>query len=78
MPGIPRVGSPGKAAAELTCFRWVTISPGNGIDLNSLMLSRTSIDDYEKLCSLDVLGVQDIPKTHEDRVNNNRAYVETR
>ena len=71
MPGIPRVGSPGKPAAELTCFRWVTVSPGNGIDLNNLMLSGTSIDDYEKLCSLDALGVQDIPKTHEGRVKNN-------
>ena len=42
--------------------------PGNEMDLNNLMLSRTSIDDCEKLCNLDALGVQDIPKTHEDMV----------
>ena len=29
------------------------------------MLSRTSLD-YEKLCNLNVLGVQDISQTHED------------
>ena len=42
------------------------MSPGSEIDLDNLMLSRTSIDDYEKLGNLDVLGIQDIPKTHED------------
>ena len=45
--------------------------PGNGIDLNNLMLSRTSIDDCEKLCYLDVLRAQDIPKTHGDMVHTN-------
>ena len=44
---------------------------GNGIDLNNLMLSRTSIDDCEKLCNLDVLRAQDIPKTHADMVHTN-------
>ena len=32
------------------------------------MLWRISLDDYKKLCNLDVLGVQDIPKTHEETV----------
>ena len=66
VPEMPRVGSPGEPVAELARFGWVIMSPGNEIDLNNLMLSRTSIDDYEKLCNLNVLGVQDIPKTHED------------
>ena len=35
------------------------------------MLSRISIDDYQKLCNLDVLGVQDIPKAHEETVHTN-------
>ena len=47
------------------------MSPGNEIDLKNLMLSRTSIDDYEKFGNLDVLGIQDIPKTHEDMVHTN-------
>ena len=63
---MPRVGSPGEPVAELVLFGWFIMSPENEIDLNNLMLSRTSIDDYEKLCNLNVLGVQDIPKTHED------------
>ena len=33
------------------------------------MLWRISTDDYEKLCNRDVLGVQDIPKTHEETVS---------
>ena len=66
VPEIPSVGSPGEPVAELTRFGWVIMSPGNEIDLNNLLLSRTSIDNYKKLCNLDVLGVQDIPKTHED------------
>ena len=68
---MPRVGSPGEPVAELTQFGWVIMSPGNEIDLNNLILSRTSIDDYEKLCNLDVLGVQDIPKSHQDIVHTN-------
>ena len=35
------------------------------------MLSRISIDDYQKPCNLDVLGVQDIPKAHEETVHTN-------
>ena len=35
------------------------------------MLSINSIEDYEKVCNLDVLGVQDIPKTHEETVHTN-------
>ena len=68
---VPKVGSPGEPVAELTRFEWFIMTPGNEIDLNNLMLSRTSTDDYEKLCNLDVLGVQDIPKTHEDMVHIN-------
>ena len=71
VPEMPKVGSPGEPVAELTRFRWVIMSPGNEITVNNLMLLRTSMDDYEKLCNLDVLGVQDIPKTHEDIVHIN-------
>ena len=67
----PRVGSPGEPVAELTRFGWIIMSPENEIDLDNLMLSRTSLPDYEKLCNLDVLGVQDIPKTHEDMFHSN-------
>ena len=49
VPEMPRLGSPGEPVAELTRFRWVIMSPRNEIDLNNLMLSRSSIGDYEKL-----------------------------
>ena len=68
---VPKVGSPGEPVAELTRFEWFIMTPGNEIDLNNLMLLRTSTDYYEKLCNLDVLGVQDIPKTHQDMVHTN-------
>ena len=71
VPEMPRVGSPEKPVAELTRFGWVIMSGGNEISLNNLILLRTSIDGYEKFCNLNVLGVQDIPKTHEDVVHTN-------
>ena len=71
VPKMPRVGSPGKLVADLTYFGWVIMSPGDEIGLNNLMLSRTSRDDYEELCYLDLLGIQDIPKTHEYMVHTN-------
>ena len=68
---MPRVGSPGEPVVESTRFGWVIMSPGNEIDLNNLTLLRTSRYDYEKLCNLGALGVQDIPKIHEDIVHTN-------
>ena len=55
VPEMKRAGSPGEKVTELTRFELVIMSPGTEIDLNNLMLSRTSIDDYEKLCNLDAL-----------------------
>ena len=68
---MTKVGSPGEPVAELTGFGLFVMSPGNEIDLNNLMLSRTPIDDYEKLCNHDVLRVEDIPKTLEEMVHTN-------
>lgn len=63
---IPGVELPGKPVAELTKLGWVTMSPGNEIDLNNVMLSRTSIDDCEKLSSLDLLGVKYVYESTEN------------
>ena len=71
VPEMPGVGSPGEPVAELTRFGWVIMSREHEIDINNLMLSKTSIDDYEKLYNLEVLGVQEIPKTHENIVHTN-------
>lgn len=40
------------------------MSLGNQIDLNSLTLSRTSVDKYEKLGNTDVLEVQHVQEYH--------------
>ena len=42
------------------------MSPGNEIDAKNLMLSRTSIHEYEKLYNVDVLGVQDVQESYEN------------
>ena len=51
---MSRSGSPGEPVAELICFGWVIMSPGNEINLKNIMLLRTSIDNYEKLCNCSV------------------------
>jgi hypothetical protein len=37
------------------------MSPGEEIDVNEMFLTQTSSADYESLCRLDVLGLQDSP-----------------
>ena len=37
--------------------------------MDLLLLKIYDIDDYDKLCNLHILGVQDIPKTHEETVH---------
>ena len=67
---ISRERSLGESVAEPTQFGWVIMAPWNVIDLNNLMVSRTSIDEYGELYNLDVLGVPDGQKSHEDIVHN--------
>ena len=45
--------------AELTKLGWVVISPGQDSSLTNMMLSKTSVDDYENLFSLHLLGVRE-------------------
>lgn len=56
----PRVGEPIEPIAELTLFGRTIMSPGAKTNLSSV-LSRSSsrITDYEQLCSIDVLGLED-------------------
>ena len=42
------------------------MSPGNEIDAKNLILSRTSIHEYENLYNVDVLGVQDVQESYEN------------
>ena len=54
-----RVGQPGEPIAELTRLGWVVISPGQESGLTNMMFSKTSVHNYENICSLDMLGVKE-------------------
>ena len=55
----PKIGSPVESVAELTAFGWSMMSPGKEVNLSNTYLARTSFGDYEQLCNLDVLGLED-------------------
>ena len=54
-----RVGQPGEPIAEMTRLDWVVISPGQESGLINIMFCKTSVDDYENLCSIDVVRVKE-------------------
>lgn len=56
---MPRIGKPGEPIAELTLFGWTMMSPGKEVDLTDMFLTQASSCDYESLCRLDVLGLED-------------------
>eukprot|EP00795_Rhopilema_esculentum_P000506 gene506-10185_t len=58
-PTKPRVGKPGEPVAELTGFGWTIMSPGYEIESNNMFFAKSALADFDKLCSLDVLGIQD-------------------
>ena len=61
MNAKPRVGQPGEPVAELTVLGWTLMSPGAESNLDNVYLTQSSTADYEKLCSLDILGLKDRP-----------------
>ncbi|XP_028407544.1 uncharacterized protein LOC114530162 [Dendronephthya gigantea] len=60
------VGKTGEPIAELTKFGWTIIAKGNKIDYAALLITQTNQSDYEQLCRLDVLGLEDRPE-HDQR-----------
>lgn len=64
----PKIGKPGEPIAELTRLGWTIMSPGSESDLTNMFLTQTSSADYEALCKLDVLGLQDHPAGDQDIV----------
>ena len=56
---MPRISKPGEPIAELTRFGWTMMSPGKELDLTNMFLTQAASCDYEKLCRLDVLGLED-------------------
>ena len=57
----PRVGRRGEPVAELTRFGWALMAPGKEAEVSAGFLAVDAVSDYEKLCTLDVLGLADSP-----------------
>ena len=55
----PRIGQPLEPIAELTTLGWMVMSAGSESNLSNVYATRMSSADYQELCSLDVLGLED-------------------
>ena len=64
------MGLPRETISEMTKFRWVIVSPGQETGITNMLFSKTSLRDYEKLCSLDCLRIE------ERRDDSNYVYDE--
>ena len=63
----PRLGKDMEPVAELTQLGWFLMSPGKEFDRKTMLLTQTNQLDYEQLCRLDDLGLEDAPE-HDQRV----------
>ena len=67
------MGLPREPIAELTKLGWIILLPGKENSLSNILFTKTSLHDYENLCSLDCLGIEE-----EDEKNNEFVYREFR
>ena len=65
----PRVGQLGEPVAERTKFGWTIMSSGKELDHSKMLLTQTSHTDYEDLCRLDILGLEDRPEHDQQTVH---------
>ena len=61
METAPKIGREGETIAEKTKFGWMLMSPGRTFNLSEMLQTQTSTADYEELCRLDVLALEDSP-----------------
>ena len=64
-----RVGELGEPVAEKTKFEWTLMSPGKELDHSKMLLTKTSYTDYEELCRLNVLGLEDRAEHDQETVH---------
>ena len=64
----PKIGRQGEPIAEKTMFGWTTMSPGQQVNVNEVFLTQASSAEYEKLCRLDILGIEDSPTGDQGEV----------
>ena len=53
---VDRINEP---IAEQTKMGWAIMSPGREDELFSSLYTRTSVSDFDRLCDIDVLGVEE-------------------
>ena len=68
MQKCPRVGKINEPIAEQTKMGWVIMSPDGESDLVSSLYTRTSASDFNRLCDIDVLGVEENHLSHDENV----------
>ena len=66
----PLIGVPGEPVAEYTRLGWTIMSPGKGDELLTTVTRSVSVD-FENLCRLDVLGIQDTGEGDQGPVYEN-------
>ena len=64
----PSISKPSEAIAELTTLGWSMMSSGKDTSFPNVYLTKSSAADYEQLCSLDVLGLEDSPESDQGSV----------
>ena len=64
----PRIGALNEPVAEKTKLGWTIISSGKEVDLTLMFMTQTSSLEYQTLCRLDVLGIEDIASGDQDEV----------
>ena len=64
-PSQPRVGQTGEPVGEFTKFGWTIMSPRTDDDFTKMLFTKTSMHAYQKLCDLDVLGLQESPNEEQ-------------
>ena len=64
----PRVGKMNEQLAVQTKMGWVIMSPGRENNLVSSLYTRTSVSNVDRLCDIDVLGVEMNHLSHDENV----------
>ena len=64
------MGLSGEPISELKKNRWVVLSPGKENVSTNIFFTKTSLHDYENLCSLDCLGIGEKHEKNNDFVSN--------
>ena len=63
-----RVGKINEPIAGQSKISWAIMSPGRESDLVSSLYTKTSVSDFERLCDIDVLGVEKNHLSHDENV----------